>query len=58
MIHINALEDVEEMDQDLHRTSYDLKRIFDCVSKPVILLAWQRLGVPAELAKWLTAMNI
>ena len=25
IIHINALEDAEEMKTDLHRTSYDLK---------------------------------
>ena len=58
MIHINGLEDAEEMGHDLHRTSYDLKRAFDCVSKPVILLAWQRLGVPADVARWLTMMDI
>ena len=58
MIHINALEDAEEMDTNLHRTSYDLKKAFDSVSKPLMLLAWQRLGVPAEIAVWLTAMDI
>ena len=58
MIHINGPEDAEEMGHDLHRTSYDLKRAFDCVSKPVILLAWQRLGVPADVARWLTMMDI
>ena len=58
MIHINALEDAKELDQDLHRTSYDLKKAFDSVSKSLILLAWQRLGVPVEVARWLTAMDI
>ena len=29
MIHINALEDAEELEHDLHRTSYDLKKAFE-----------------------------
>ena len=58
MIHINALEDAEELEHDLHRTSYDLKKAFDSVSKPLILLSWQRLGVPLEIAEWLTNMDI
>ena len=46
------------MDIDLHRTSYDLKKAFDSVSKSLMLLAWQRIGVPSEVAYWLTAMDI
>ena len=51
MIHINAIEDAEELEHDLHRTSYDL-------SKSLIMLAWQRLGVQDEVAHWLTDMDI
>jgi hypothetical protein len=58
MIHINGIEDAEELDLELHRSSYDLKKAFDTTSKPLMLLAWQRLGVPADIAHWLTEMDV
>ena len=58
MIHINGIEDAEELDHELHRSSYDLKKAFDTTSKPLMLLAWQRLGVPLEIAHWLTEMDV
>jgi len=30
-----------------------MKKAFDSVSKPLILLCWQRLGVPNDIAHWL-----
>ena len=58
MIPINGIEDAEELDHELHRSSYDLKKAFDTTSKPLMLLAWQRLGVPLEIAHWLTEMDV
>jgi hypothetical protein len=58
MIHINGIEDAEELDHELHRSSYDLKKAFDSTSKPLMLLAWQRLGVPPDIAHWLTEMDV
>eukprot|EP01042_Synura_sphagnicola_P036547 gene36547-biopygen9296 len=34
-----------------------MKNAFDSVSKPLILLCWQRLGVPNEIAQWLVALD-
>ena len=34
-----------------------MKSAFDSVSKPLILLYWQRLGVPLEIARWLVALD-
>ena len=51
MIPINGLEDAEELGHELHRTSYDMKKAFDSVSKSLMLLAWQRLGVPYDVAQ-------
>ena len=58
MIHINGIEDAEELGHELHRSSYDLKKAFDTTSKPLMLLAWQRLGIPLEIAHWLTEMDV
>ena len=58
MIHINGIGDAEELDHELHRSSYDLKKAFDSTNKPLMLLAWQRLGVPPDIAHWLTEMDV
>ena len=58
MIHINGFEDAEELCHELHRTSYDMNKAFDSVSKPSMLLACLRLGVPLEVAAWFVAMDI
>ena len=58
MIHINGLEDAEELCHEIHRTSYDMKKAFDSVSKQFMLLAWCRLGVALDVAMWQVSMNI
>jgi len=35
-----------------------MSKAFDSVSRPLIILCWQRLGVPAELAQWLVAFDL
>eukprot|EP01042_Synura_sphagnicola_P036588 gene36588-biopygen10818 len=34
-----------------------MKKAFDSVSKPLILLCWQRLGVPLDIARWLVDLD-
>ena len=34
-----------------------MKKAFDSVSKPLILLCWQRLGVALEIAQWLVDLD-
>ena len=35
-----------------------MKKAFDLVSRPLIILCWQRFGVPRVLAKWLLALDL
>ena len=35
-----------------------MSKAFDSVSRPLIILCWRRLGVPAELAQWLVAFDL
>jgi len=32
-------------------------KAFDSLSKRLILICWQRLGVPLEIAQWLVGLN-
>jgi len=34
-----------------------MKKAFDSVSRPLIILCWQRFGVPRVLAEWLLALD-
>ena len=34
-----------------------MKKAFDSVSKPLILLCWQRLEVPIKIARWLVDLD-
>eukprot|EP01041_Mallomonas_annulata_P042301 gene42301-biopygen24929 len=51
--YINALEDARESGQPIHRSSWDMSKAFDTVSKPAMMIAWLRLGVPEQIATWL-----
>eukprot|EP01042_Synura_sphagnicola_P001035 gene1035-biopygen1112 len=43
----------EHIGNCVYGCSWDMKKPLDSVSKPLILLCWQRLGVPLEIAQWL-----
>ena len=58
LIHINIIEDAQEFGRPLHRTSFDKSKAFDSVSKNMMRIAWRRLGVPDNVADWLTDMDI
>jgi len=47
---INAQEEAEESGTELHEFSWDIKPAFDSVPKAVLVMSWERLGVPSEVA--------
>ena len=50
---LNTLETAWDARRPLYGCSWDISKAFDSVSKPLIVLRWQRLGLPAEIAQWL-----
>ena len=54
---LNAAETAKETCSPILMTSWDIKRAFDSVSKPVIRLALTRLGIPNELADYVVALD-
>ena len=55
---LNALEEAWQHRSHLYGSSWDMKKAFDSVSRPLIILCWQRLGVPRALAEWLVALDL
>ena len=55
---LNTLEDSWSRRSSLYGSSWDMSKAFDSVSRPLIILCWQRLGVPVELAQWLVALDL
>eukprot|EP01041_Mallomonas_annulata_P042116 gene42116-biopygen5038 len=56
--YINALEDAKETGRPIHRSSWDMSKAFDTVSKPAMMIAWLRLGVPQNIADWLVGLDL
>ena len=54
---LNTLEQGHESGLPLYSSSWDIKRAFDSISRPFMVLAWNRLGVPLSVAKWLAYMD-
>ena len=54
---LNTLETAWDEQRSLYGCSWDMKKAFDSVSKPLILLCWQRLGVPLDIAQWLVDLD-
>ena len=46
---VNVMEEAKMKRLNLYGSSWDMRRAFDSVSKAVIRLAWQRIGVPNEI---------
>ena len=38
-------------------SSWDIRKAFDTLSKPIIRLAWLRQGVPVKVVDWLLALD-
>ena len=55
--HINAIDEARELRVPLHRSSWDMSRAFDTLSRPVKILCWIRAGAPVELAEYLVGMD-
>ena len=47
---LNTLETAWDEQRPLYGCSWDVRKAFDSVFKPLILLCWQRLGVPLDLS--------
>ena len=58
LIFINLVESAEYSRDTSHRTSYDMSRAFEAVSKNLQAIAWRRLGVPDDVADWLVDMDV
>jgi len=54
---LNALEEAKEAGTEIHGSSWDIKRVFDSVSKPILQMSWQRLGVPKHIAKYVVDLD-
>jgi hypothetical protein len=54
---INALETAREWKSNMYLSSWDMKRAFDSLPKPLLVFAWIRLGVPEVLAEYLVDMD-
>eukprot|EP01041_Mallomonas_annulata_P042159 gene42159-biopygen7644 len=55
--YINVLEDAKEQGKPIHRSSWDMSKAFDTVSKNAMTLAWLRLGVPMDVTEWLVGLD-
>ena len=54
---INAQEEAEESGTELHGSSWDIKRAFDSVPKAVLVMSWERLGVPSDVANYIVDLD-
>jgi len=54
---LNTLESAWEKRKPLYGCSWDMSKTFDSVSKPLIVLYWQRLGLPVEIGQWLVNLD-
>ena len=55
---LNIIEDAQEHKKPVLMTSYDTAKAFDSVNKPFMEAAWQRLGVPLDIARYLVQMDV
>ena len=57
IVHVQHLEHILHQYGHLHRSSWDMKRAFDSVSKLFIRISWLRLGVPDDIVDWIVKMD-
>eukprot|EP01041_Mallomonas_annulata_P006564 gene6564-biopygen3163 len=50
-------EAAEEADFNLYTSSWNFRKAFDSVSRPIINLAWARLGDPIDFVEWIAALD-
>ena len=51
--HRNLLEESRETCSSLFYTSWDIRRAFDRVAKPILTASWIRTGIPPDIASYL-----
>jgi exonuclease III len=54
---LNAQEEAEESGTELHGSSWDIRRAFDSVPKEVLVMSWERLGVPSVVANYIVDLD-
>jgi hypothetical protein len=54
---LNALELAQDQASPLYYTSYDISKAFDRPGKGLIWLAWNRIGIPPDIADWLVRLD-
>ena len=54
---INLIEDADEYNKTLILTAFDTKKAFDSVNKSLMQAAWIRLGIPPDIAEYLTFLD-
>ena len=54
---LNAQEEAEESGTELHGSSWDIRRAFDTVPKAVLVMSWERLGVPSDVANYIIDLD-
>eukprot|EP01034_Spumella_vulgaris_P046869 gene46869-58455_t len=55
--YVNAAEEAQELKVPIHRSSWDMSKAFDTVSKNAMMISWFRLGVPIDIALWLVELD-
>ena len=55
--HRNLLEESRETCSSLFYTSWDIRRAFDRVAKPILTASWIRTGVPPDIATYLVEFD-
>jgi len=54
---LNAQEEAEESGTKIHGSSLDIKRAFDTVPKSVLIMSWERLWVPSQVANYINDLH-
>ncbi len=54
---VNCLETAEEEASTIFLSSWDIRRAFDSISRPIMHLSLTRLGVPNAVASWFASMD-
>eukprot|EP01041_Mallomonas_annulata_P001235 gene1235-biopygen592 len=55
--YVNAAEEAQELKVPIHRSSWDMSKAFDTVSKNAMMISWLRLGVSIDIALWLVELD-
>ena len=57
LVHLNYLEETLHSHHFIHRSSWDMKRAFDSVSKVMMRISWLRIGIPPNIADYLVQLD-